>query len=88
MKQIASIIAELDSNDKGMMHVYVYQVQHADVADLKGPLQDLFASTTQVSSSSQVDALTQRANQGAQNGGASGSSSTSTANTGGSSGGK
>jgi type II secretory pathway component GspD/PulD (secretin) len=77
MRQIAGVIADLDSSDKNMEHVYVYVPQHAQDGDLQGPLQALFASTTQTSSSSAVNALTQRANQAAQNGGVLSSSATS-----------
>ena len=86
MAQIEKIIAELDSNAAGTMQVYVYQAKNGDVADMQGPLSDLFGSGSQSSTSSLQNALALRANQAAQ-------SSTTTAlttsvSTGGSSGGK
>jgi type II secretory pathway component GspD/PulD (secretin) len=77
MKVIANMVADLESNPANMIQVYVYQPQHADVADLEGPLRDLFASTTQVTSTSEVNALLSRANQAAQNAGILPSSVTS-----------
>ena len=67
MVQIGHIIAELDSNAAGEMHVYVYYPEHSGVADLQGPLTDLFASSSQSPASSQFNALAQRAKQAAQN---------------------
>ena len=67
MVQIANIITYLDSNAAGMMQIYVYRAEHADVLDLQGPLSDLFASASRTTSSSQINALAQRANQAAQN---------------------
>jgi len=67
MGQIANIIADLDSNAAGIMQIYVYRAKHADVLDLQGPLSDLFASASRTTSSSQINALAQRANQAAQN---------------------
>ena len=67
MMQIANIIADLDSNAAGVMQIYVYRAEQANVLDLQGPLADLFASTSRTTSSSQINALAQRANQAAQN---------------------
>lgn len=67
MLQIGNIIAELDGDAAGIVHVHVYYPEHADVADLQGPISDLFGSGSQSPSGSQLNALTQRANQAAQN---------------------
>ena len=67
MVQIENIIADLDSNAAGMMRVYDYRPEHADVADLQGPMSDLFGSSSPSSTGSQINALAQRANQAAQN---------------------
>jgi len=65
--QIANIIADLDSNAAGLKRVYDYRPEYADVADLQGPMSDLFGSISQSPTSSRPNALTQRANQAAQN---------------------
>jgi type II secretory pathway component GspD/PulD (secretin) len=66
MAQIENIIAELDSNAAGTLHIYIYRPDHTDVMDLLGPLSDLFGSGSQSANGNQVNALTQRANQAAQ----------------------
>jgi type II secretory pathway component GspD/PulD (secretin) len=68
MAQIENIITELDSNAAGTLHINVYRPENADVTDLQGPMSDLFGSGSPSANSSQVNALTQRANQGAQSG--------------------
>jgi type II secretory pathway component GspD/PulD (secretin) len=77
MTQIEAMIDHLDQSGARIQQVFVYRPQFSDVLDMQSPLQDLFMSTTSRSSSStQVNALTQRAQQAAQ---------TSTLNTSGSS---
>jgi general secretion pathway protein D len=66
MAQIEKIIAKLDSNAAGTMQVYVYQAKHGAVADMQGPLSDLFGSSSQSSTSGLQNALALRANQAAQ----------------------
>jgi type II secretory pathway component GspD/PulD (secretin) len=66
MAQIENIIAELDSNAAGTLHIYTYRPDNTDVLDLIGPLSDLFGSGSQSANSSQVNPLAQRANQAAQ----------------------
>jgi hypothetical protein len=68
MEQIDNIIAKLDSNPAGTLHIYVYRPVIGDVMDLQGPLSDLFGSGSQPANSSQVNPLAQRANVGAQSG--------------------
>jgi type II secretory pathway component GspD/PulD (secretin) len=67
MVQIGHIIEELDSNAAGAMQVYVFRPEHTDVLDLQGPLSDLFRSSSQSATGSQVNILAQRASQAAQN---------------------
>jgi len=68
MALIENMVATLDRNAAGMMQVYVFRPKNSDVADLESPLSDLFRSTSQSSSSSSFNALTQRASQAAQSG--------------------
>jgi general secretion pathway protein D len=68
MPTIEKVIARLDASSAKKQKLFVYSVKNGDLNSMKAVLQDMFATTTQSSSSSAqtTDALSTRATQAAQ----------------------
>jgi type II secretory pathway component GspD/PulD (secretin) len=84
MDQIDAMIGQLDADTRGHVEVYVYKPTFANALDLQGPLTDLFQQNGRSSStSSQLNALQQRMQTGAQNSSVNASSQIGTSSGGG-----
>jgi len=83
MDQIEKMIDNLDADTRGHVEVYTFKPQYANVLDFVGPMTDLFQQNGRsTSTSTQLNALQQRMQQGAQQNQINASSSISAASSG------